>query len=356
MSVQTANLQSSRTTNRDLWSLGVLPILALGSVAGLLGVYWDIAWHIDKGRDSFFSPPHNFIYAFMVVVLTMSLYGLVRDKRETPFHLTIGHTRLHPGMLIVAVGAMLVLFFAPADDLWHRVFGPDATLWGPMHLVGLLGFTMATFGGLLSSWLERSLTSTINPDPKRQRLFTISTVFFAVILLGWMMLYLAEFEYGIQVFPMFWQPLLLAGLPTFALVLVAKLAPVPWAATLTTLGFSVFRLLLAGYLTFTARLDLAGESQPALPFLILVGVVVDVLVQRKAPLWLIGIVAALVSLGSNYVQHQLGWYSGSLLVGVPLGILLSVVLAYLASAVAGSLPQKKLETEHFSKPNLGTNS
>jgi hypothetical protein len=338
--VETVSRSSHLKQERDLWSLGVLPILALGSVAGLLGVYWDIAWHIDKGRDSFFTPPHNFIYAFMLIVLTMSLYGLLRDQRDTPFHLKIRHIKLHPGVLIVAVGAMLVLFFAPADDLWHRMFGPDATLWGPMHLIGLLGFTTATFGSLLSSWLERSLTTNAN----RQRLFTISTFVFAVVLLGWTMLYLAEYEYGIQVFPMFWHSLLLLGLPTFTLVLVAKLSPIPWAATLTTVAFTTFRFLLAGYLAVTAQFDLAGQTKPAIPLLILIGVAVDVLVQRRAPLWLVGIVAALVSFGSNYLQHGVNWYSSSLVVGVPLGVLLSLVLAYLASAVAATLPEKRLES------------
>jgi hypothetical protein len=253
--VETVSRQTLVNQERDLWSLGVLPILAVGSLAGWLGVYWDIAWHIDKGRDSFFSPPHNFIYAFMLIVLVMSLVGLVRDKRDTPFHLSIGRAQLHPGILIVAVGAMLVLFFAPADELWHRVFGPDASLWGPMHLIGLLGFTMATFGGLLSCWLERSIS------PKRQRLFSVMTFFFAIILLGWTMLYLAEFEYGIQFFPMFWYSFLLTGLPTFALVLITKLNPFPWAATLTAFCFSVLRLLLSGFLMTTAYFDLAGDSR-----------------------------------------------------------------------------------------------
>ena len=67
--------QQLKTQTKDLWQIGVLPVLALGSLAGLLGVYWDIAWHIDIGRDSFFTLPHNFIYAFMTIVLGVSLYG-----------------------------------------------------------------------------------------------------------------------------------------------------------------------------------------------------------------------------------------------------------------------------------------
>jgi hypothetical protein len=333
--VETVSRQSQVRRERDLWSLGVLPILAVGSVAGWLGVYWDIAWHIDIGRDSFFSPPHIFIYAFMLVVLTMSLYGLLRDQRDTPFHLKIGRTRLHPGVLIVAVGAMLVLFFAPADDLWHRVFGPDATLWGPMHLIGLLGFTMATFGGLLSSWLERSLNS------KRQRLLSLTTLFFAIVLLGWTMLYLAEFEYGIQFFPMFWYSLLLTGLPTFALVLIAKLNPFPWGATLTAFFFSVLRLLLSAFLMTTAYFNLAGDNRPHIPLLLFTGLAADIFVRHKVPLWLTGLFLGLVTFGLNYYQHQLNWYTNSILIGLPLGLVLSVMLGYLASAVATSLPTLK---------------
>jgi len=80
---------------RDLWSLGVLPVLAAGALAGLLGIYWDIAWHIDIGRDTFFTPPHNFLYASMATVLVMSLYGLWRDRRET-YQLTSSRSATPP--------------------------------------------------------------------------------------------------------------------------------------------------------------------------------------------------------------------------------------------------------------------
>jgi hypothetical protein len=40
---------------KDLWSMGVLPVMALGALSSLIGVYWDIAWHVDIGRDTFFN-------------------------------------------------------------------------------------------------------------------------------------------------------------------------------------------------------------------------------------------------------------------------------------------------------------
>ncbi len=337
MSVKTGVLpREEAEPSADLWRTGLLPVLALGALAGILGIYWDIAWHIDKGRDTFFTPPHNFIYLSILVVLLMSVYGLVRDRRDSALHLQLGRFRVHPGVLIVAVGAGLELFFAPADELWHRVFGIDVTLWAPMHLIGVTGLTLYAFGGLVTSWVERRLAVTGD----RKRLFGYVAVFFAAALLGWTMLLLAEYEFGTPAFPLLWQPLLLMGLPVFVLVLMARLNPVPWAATWTVLGFTGLRLLLAGLLLTTSRFDLAGNSRPAIPLLVLSGLAADFLVRRNAPTWLTGLVVAAVTLLSNApltALSELSWYAGALAVGVPAGFVLAVVTAYLGRATAGAL-------------------
>lgn len=320
----------------DLWRSGLLPVLGLGALAGLLGIYWDIAWHIDKGRDTFFTPPHNFIYLSIAIVLVMSVYGLVRDRRDSALHLRLGRFRVHPGVLIVAVGAGLELFFAPADELWHRVFGLDVTLWAPMHLIGVTGLTLYAFGGLVTSWVERRLAV----SESRKRLFGYVSVFFAAALLGWTMLLLAEFEFATPAFPMLWQPLLLMGLPVFVLVLLARLQPVPWAATWTAALFTGLRLLLGGLLLTTSRFDLAGDSRPAIPLLILSGLAADFLVRRGTPTWLTGIVVAAVTLLSNaplMALSELRWYAGALMLGVPAGLVLAVVMAYLGRATADAL-------------------
>jgi hypothetical protein len=43
----------------------------------------------------------------------------------------------------------LVIVAAPIDDLWHRLFGPDITLWSPPRLLGLLGAQVNTLACLL---------------------------------------------------------------------------------------------------------------------------------------------------------------------------------------------------------------
>lgn len=325
---------------RDLWRLGALPVMALGALSGLVGVYWDIAWHIDRGRDSFFSPPHNFIYTAMLITLGVGAYALVRDRRASRLHLRVGRARLHPGALVAALGAALELTFAPADELWHRMFGADVTLWAPMHLVGLVGLILLAFGGLVASWVERQLA----PSERRRR-FERLTVLFAALLLGWLMLLLAEYEFNVPAFPMLWHPLLLAGLPPFALLLVARLRPVPWAATWTALLFTLLRLGLAGGLMLTARADLAGQSRPLIPVLLLAGVAADLL-ARRAPAWLAGPVVGALALAATWPLVALGtvtWYPAALAWGVAAGLLLAAGTGPLGAAVAAALRPRGAE-------------
>ena len=47
---------------------------------------------------------------------------------------------------MAACGIALTVLAAPIDDLWHRLFGIDVTLWSPPHMLGLLGVTINTLG------------------------------------------------------------------------------------------------------------------------------------------------------------------------------------------------------------------
>ena len=327
----------------DLWSTGVLPTLAAGSLAGFLGLYWDISWHIDKGRDTFFTPPHNFVYGALLTVLFAAAYGLWRDRRDTPYHLRAGRYRLHLGVLIVAAAAALVLAFAPLDDLWHRMYGVDVTLWGPMHLVGLLGLAVGRFGGLVCAWIERRLTD----DPPRRRLFGGLTVFFAATLLAGVVVVTGEYEFMVPQFPMVFHPVLLAGLPVFPLLLIALLAPRPYAATVTALVFTAMRVAVAGWLMIASRLDWGGFSQPSIPMLIPTAIAVDLLVARRTPGWIAGVAAGAVTLAANLVMIdgiapeaggiRLFWTAGMFLRALVPALLLSATMGAAASATAASL-------------------
>ncbi len=116
-----------------------------GSVAtklvGAWGLTWDIQWHMTIGRDSFWIAPHLMIYSSVVLGLLFTWGVLAYEWRRG-----IPSTR---GFLLAGLGLVLVVLAAPIDDLWHRLFGLDVTLWSPPHLLALFGSAVSTLGCLL---------------------------------------------------------------------------------------------------------------------------------------------------------------------------------------------------------------
>jgi len=53
------------------------------------------------------------------------------------------------GYHLAAGGIAITVLAAPIDDLWHRLFGLDVTLWSPPHLMGLFGSVVNTLACLV---------------------------------------------------------------------------------------------------------------------------------------------------------------------------------------------------------------
>ena len=134
---------------RALWAL-----LAAKLVGGW-GVGWDIRWHLVIGRDSFWIAPHLMTYLAVAAAAAISLGVLVvetrRTRRETeePGTVTVAGLTGTRGFHLAWWGMAIVLLAAPVDDLWHRLFGLDVTLWSPPHLLALAGSQVSNLGGLL---------------------------------------------------------------------------------------------------------------------------------------------------------------------------------------------------------------
>jgi hypothetical protein len=138
--------------------------------------------------------------------------------------------------------------------------------------------------------------------------------------LAWSMMLLAEYEYSIIQFPVILHPILLAALPCFALVLLARLHLGRFAVTWSVLLFTGLRVLLAGVLLLTAALDLAGLSRPMIPVLLLSALAVDLLSRRRLAGWALGVIAAALGLMVNSVMVYLGdglvWHIDTLALAV----------------------------------------
>jgi hypothetical protein len=144
-----------------LWTL-----LASKVIAGW-GVQWDIQWHVLIGRDSFWIPPHVMTYAGVTLAVLVSfgvlawetLRGRPARGPDTPPVLRVLGLTGTRGFHLAAWGIALTVLAAPIDDLWHRLFGLDVTLWSPPHLLGIVGAVINSFACLViarETYPERS--------------------------------------------------------------------------------------------------------------------------------------------------------------------------------------------------------
>jgi hypothetical protein len=148
---------SLRLRRAVLWGLVAAKILALW------GLQWDIQWHIRIGRDSAWIPPHLMMYAGVMLVVLLSFGTLASDTwrrrgagawrrrgaRPAGREMAVMGFVSTPGFHLAAWGIALTVLAAPIDDLWHRLFGIDVTLWSPPHLLGLFGSFVNTAACML---------------------------------------------------------------------------------------------------------------------------------------------------------------------------------------------------------------
>jgi hypothetical protein len=140
-----------------LWAL-----LASKVVTGW-GVQWDIQWHVVIGRDSFWIPPHLITYAGVSAAVFLSFGVLLWETWRGTGSARVLGLRGSRGFQLAAWGIAVTIVAAPIDDLWHRLFGIDVTLWSPPHLMGILG-------AVINAWACLTITREIYPTGGRARL------------------------------------------------------------------------------------------------------------------------------------------------------------------------------------------
>ncbi len=115
-------------------------------------MYWDVSLHIDNGRDPgpLANPAHYLILVGLYGALlagALSIALAPERPSRSAIHLGDGWWAPAGGLMIAACGAFALTGF-PLDDLWHRLFGQDVTLWGPTHLMLIGGGSLATLGAM----------------------------------------------------------------------------------------------------------------------------------------------------------------------------------------------------------------
>ncbi|MGH2723983.1 MAG: hypothetical protein ACRDI0_06895 [Actinomycetota bacterium] len=221
------------------WAAGAVGTGLLGLVMAATGLYWDVGWHIDLGRDeSLFTPAHTLIVLGLgFIALAGAVAVTLATVAGAPAPLRWRRLRVPWSalpLLLLGMGAMAGF---PLDELWHRFYGVDVTLWGPTHLLMVGGGALAP----IALWLVLAEAAV---DPRSGRVPRLLHGTVAVATLTGLSAFQAEFDFGVPQFQLLYQPVLILGAAGVALT-SARIVLGPGGALRAAVGFVILRGLVA---------------------------------------------------------------------------------------------------------------
>ncbi len=328
---------SERVSGLPGWAAFPSGIATVSLITAVFGMYWDIALHIGVGRDEgpLANPAHYFILLGLFGIFTAGFFAMVLPKERpsaTAVKITDDWYAPLGGVLVCACGAFSLLGF-PLDDVWHRLFGQDVTLWGPTHLM-LIGGAAMTLVGLAVLLVEGLRANAAAGRPQREHSWAATAR--AVALTGGFMLGLstfqAEFDFGVPQFRFVFQPMMIMLAAGVGLVAIRL-----WGGRGAALGAVGFFLLVRGTLSLLVG-PVLGETTPHLPLYIAEALIVEAIalrIPRDRPLafglWS-GVGIGTVGLGAewawSHIWMPLPW---------PAELVPEAVILGFVTAVAGSL-------------------
>ncbi len=352
------------------WS--ALPVLL--AVVGLLMSMWagiyDIGYHVDNGRDSgpLGNPGHLplLLGLFLTFAGGVLALGMADQRDATPAWVQIRRGWRAPLGGVLLTGCMAFGMAALAlDDVWHRIFGQDVTLWSPTHFIYLCGGVLTVIGMLVllkegAVARERHRTpGELSDQGLMERIGRVVQRVQRAALLGGLLcgleLFLAEYDYGVPLYRQAWQPLLLAAFAGF--VFTAARA---WVGRGAALGAAGVYLVLR--LTGIVVPFLAGVSHSSLPLFVAEAVCVELLGlrldPRRRPLvfgagagLLCGTAGFAAEYGWSQVAMPLPWTSALLPEGAILatlgGVAGGLLGALFVGALRGELPTPRVTRVAF---------
>jgi hypothetical protein len=277
------------------------PTVVIAAVCVMIGVYWDISWHMSIGRDSFWTPAHLLIQAGGLVAGLTSGYVALRttfgrDQRAWDASVSFWGFRAPLGAWVCIWGCLAMVTSAPFDNWWHDAYGLDVRIISPPHTVLALGIAALGVGALLLTlaWQNR--------ETRYRRVAMWGLLVAGALLLMDRSIMLYEYSGKNQQHTGFFYMVSMFAYP-MAIVMMAKSSKLQWAGTLTAAIFMGLMLLLMWIIQlFPATPKLGPIYQPvtrmvglAFPVLVVVPALgVDVILQRvrARPILLAAIISA----------------------------------------------------------------
>jgi hypothetical protein len=328
-------------------------------ITALLGMYWDISLHISRGRDE--GPLANIAHYPILIglfgIFTAGVLAMVLPVGGRPGAAAVRITRhwyAPAGGVLTAGAGFYALAGFPLDDVWHRIFGQDVTLWGPTHLM-LIGGAGLSLVGLMVLEREGRLAGggTAGQQPGPAARYVRRVMITGGLLIG-LSVFQAEYDFGVPQFRLVHQPLLIALAAGCALV-AARL----WAGRGGAVGAVVFYMLVRGGVAVLVG-PVLGELWAAVPLYFAEALCVELaaLLWARRPLLLGaagGLLVGTAGFAAEYawtqVAFRLPWHADMAAEGLAMAVLGGVagglLGALLVLGLNGRLPRPAVSATLF---------
>jgi hypothetical protein len=357
-----AGTRLGKATGVPPWVALPTVLATLSLLVALLGMLWDISLHIGVGRDEgpLANPAHYLILFGLFGVFAGGIFACAMPLDERPgpaaVHFIRGWDVPVGGILLTGAGFYALLGF-PLDDVWHRLFGQDVTLWGPTHLMLITGAGLSIIGLLILEQEGHGGLSTDDGDKKVGHItrFVRQASAMGGLLLG-LSVYQGEYDFDVPQFRLVLEPFMIAG--AAGLALVAARMFIGRGGALAT---AAFFLVIRGGIALIVG-PVFGEITPMFPLYLGSAIVVELL-ALSAPLLrrplVFGAVAGVgvATAGTatewwwTHITQTLSWGSDILVEGTLMAIAGGVAGGLLGALLATGL-RRRLPRPAVARPAL----
>jgi hypothetical protein len=322
-------------TGMPAWAVGGILIQVWALLVAGIGFYWDVAWHVDFGRDKeLFTPPHIMILVGLLAISASALVCVILatiERAETGWKV-LGLRIPYSAAPMAALGFGATLGF-PLDELWHRTYGIDVTMWSPTHLMMIGGACLAPFAA-------RLMLAEAGPEAGATKLGRILRRSTTGAMLLALTAFQLEFDLGVPQWQALYQPVLIA-LATAIVMVAARVSLGRGAAIVVWVNFVIFRSFF-GLLTG----PVLGHTVPRFPLYLGIAITVELawVAGRRLPqlyrAMLTGLAIGTLGLASEWAFSQV-WgrhpWQPELLGGIWVAVAIAVAGAVIGAAIGDVL-------------------
>ena len=238
----------------------------------VVGIIWDISWHMTIGRDGLLSPPHVSSYLGGAITgltcgwlaLKTTFAGTAAERSRA---VSVWGFRAPFGAWVCVWGAFAMLTSAPFDDWWHNAYGLDVQIISPPHTVLAFGMQGIVIGAML-------MTAAYQNQVAAKGNATLASLTLPARLnlvgMGYVLTMIAVFttEYSERgaMHGWFFYVVAAVAYPT-VLVAAVRGSPLRWPATTVALTYMAVRILMLWILPlFPGQPRLGPVYQPVTHF------------------------------------------------------------------------------------------